>query len=455
MASFRCSKLLSFLGLAAAVSVAGCHGNQSQQSEANSSQPAAQQDQASADPASANLAPVAYTSGAATSEQNESSPSSAEPESAASPDYSNVPAADDSADESDYGIQPEDTAAEPPPALPEYDQPPCPGDGYMWTPGYWYYGPSGYYWVPGAWVQAPYEGALWTPGYWGYSHNRYVFFHGYWGPHIGFYGGIDYGFGYVGLGYQGGYWNGGHFLYNREANNINVTVVHNVYNRTIVHTTIVNHVSYNGGQGGIRVRPRPAELAALREPHAPPMRTQLTIRHDASQNRAQFASVNHGRPERFTAEHPVAADHNVRPVRDTALHNLPPLARPQVETRSNATPENHVEPGREPNRPETNRAEPSHERPVEHAAPARPEPNHTEPNRAEPNRAEPNRAEPNRAEPTRREPERAEPNHAEPGHAAPEHTQPERRPAPPQEHAAPHQEHGRPPAEHKDDQPKR
>ena len=54
-----------------------------------------------------------------------------------------------------------------PPAIPDYDQPPCPGDGYIWTPGYWAWGPDGYYWVNGAWVLPPYAGALWTPGYWG------------------------------------------------------------------------------------------------------------------------------------------------------------------------------------------------------------------------------------------------------------------------------------------------
>jgi hypothetical protein len=87
--------------------------------------------------------------------------------------------------------------------LPDYDQPPSPGDGYLWTPGYWGWGQGGYYWVPGGWVEAPYEGALWTPGYWGYHNHRYGFYRGYWGPHIGFYGGVDYGFGYVGIGYQG------------------------------------------------------------------------------------------------------------------------------------------------------------------------------------------------------------------------------------------------------------
>ena len=37
-----------------------------------------------------------------------------------------------------------------PPLIPVYDQPIAPGYGYLWTPGYWAYGPDGYYWVDGA-----------------------------------------------------------------------------------------------------------------------------------------------------------------------------------------------------------------------------------------------------------------------------------------------------------------
>jgi hypothetical protein len=59
-----------------------------------------------------------------------------------------------------------------PPVLPVYVQPPCPEDGWLWTPGYWAYGDDGYYWVPGTWVPAPYVGALWTPGYWGWGSGR-------------------------------------------------------------------------------------------------------------------------------------------------------------------------------------------------------------------------------------------------------------------------------------------
>src|SRR5215470_14230824 len=94
-----------------------------------------------------------------------------------------------------------------PPALPVYVQPPIPAPGYIWTPGYWAWNGYDYYWVPGTWVLPPELGLLWTPGYWGWSNGVYVFNEGYWGPHVGFYGGVAYGFGYTGVGYEGGYWN--------------------------------------------------------------------------------------------------------------------------------------------------------------------------------------------------------------------------------------------------------
>lgn len=54
-----------------------------------------------------------------------------------------------------------------PPELPVYEQPLCPGDGYLWTPGYWADAgdDDGYYWVPGTWVMTPEPGLLWTPAY--------------------------------------------------------------------------------------------------------------------------------------------------------------------------------------------------------------------------------------------------------------------------------------------------
>ena len=71
-----------------------------------------------------------------------------------------------------------------PPVLPVYEQPLCPGDGYLWTPGYWDYAEDdgGYYWVPGTWVMAPEPGLLWTPAYWGWGGHGYILNQGYWGP---------------------------------------------------------------------------------------------------------------------------------------------------------------------------------------------------------------------------------------------------------------------------------
>ncbi len=182
-----------------------------------------------------------------------------------------------------------------PPVLPVYTQPLCPGAGYLWTPGYWAYGSEGYYWVPGVWVQPPTVGVLWTPAYWGYEGSAYIFHSGYWGPHIGFYGGINYGFGYGGVGFGGGEWRGGSFFYNRSVSNINVTNVTNVYNKTV----IVNNrttVAYNGGPGGIQARPTMQETTYAHENHFQPTANQLDHQTFAAQNRSQLASVNHGRP---------------------------------------------------------------------------------------------------------------------------------------------------------------
>ena len=101
----------------------------------------------------------------------------------------------------------------------------------MWTPGYWAYTDDGYEWVDGAWVLAPYVGALWTPGYWGWGDSGYFWNTGYWGRNIGYYGGINYGFGYFGAGFYGGYWDRDRFFYNRGYNHLDYDHIHNVYDR--------------------------------------------------------------------------------------------------------------------------------------------------------------------------------------------------------------------------------
>jgi len=183
-----------------------------------------------------------------------------------------------------------------PPALPVYAQPMIPGPGYLWTPGYWAYGPDGYYWVPGTWVEPPVVGLLWTPGYWGWAGGVYVWHGGYWGPHVGFYGGINYGFGYTGVGFAGGYWRGGAFFYNRAVANVNVAVIHNSYHTEVVEHGEVSHTSFNGGTGGVAAQPTAAERAAEHEQHVSPTALQTQHERAASTNREMLASANHGRP---------------------------------------------------------------------------------------------------------------------------------------------------------------
>ncbi len=147
-----------------------------------------------------------------------------------------------------------------PPPLLVYQQPMIPAPGYLWVPGYWAWDEDvgDYYWIPGQWVMPPFAGALWTPGYWAWDNGYYYFNDGYWGPAVGYYGGIDYGYGYFGVDYVGGYWASGIFNYNRAYNRIDNRIVH-VYDRTtIINRTVINNrVSYNGGPGGVDIRPTP------------------------------------------------------------------------------------------------------------------------------------------------------------------------------------------------------
>src|SRR5271170_860120 len=154
-----------------------------------------------------------------------------------------------------------------PPELVVYSQPICPQEGYLWTPGYWAYGDEGYFWVPGTWVEPPSEGLLWTPGYWGWNNNMYAWNGGYWGSEVGFYGGVNYGYGYGGSGYQGGYWRNNQFSYNRSVNNVNVREIHNTYQKTVINERAGNSVSYNGGRGGTTARESAAQVTAAREHH--------------------------------------------------------------------------------------------------------------------------------------------------------------------------------------------
>jgi hypothetical protein len=234
-----------------------------------------------------------------------------------------------------------------PPALPIYEQPLCPGDGYIWTPGYWAWSDDDgdYYWVPGTWVLAPEIGFLWTPPYWAWTDGAFVFYDGYWGPRVGFYGGINYGFGYFGEGFEGGRWDSGHFFYNRSVTNVNVTVVHNVYNTTVINRT-ENRVSYNGGNGGVKARPTPQDQAVARERHLPPAATQMQHMRAAGGNPELRASANHGKPPIAATVRPAAfTGRETVPARQAGAPYSPPAnrgsAQPRPGTASHPAPVYH------------------------------------------------------------------------------------------------------------------
>jgi len=235
-----------------------------------------------------------------------------------------------------------------PPPVPVYEQPVIPAPGFIWVPGYWYYGPYGYYWVPGTWVQPPVVGLLWTPGYWGWSEGFFVWHGGYWGPQVGFYGGVNYGYGYPGRGYEGGYWRDNHFWYNREVNNITHVQIQNVYSKTVINNVTVNRVSYVGGPGGLSAQPTAEEQRVAQEHHTPATPVQLQHRETAAARPELVASVNHGKPEiAATAKpgnfesHTVAASRAGGPVPVHARDLPNPQApKPQAPTGAPKPPSN-------------------------------------------------------------------------------------------------------------------
>ena len=150
--------------------------------------------------------------------------------------------------------------------------------------------------MPGTWVEPPQPELLWTPAWWGWVDGRYGFHPGYWGREVGFYGGIDYGFGYTGEGYYGGRWDHGVFFYNRTVNNFTNVRINNVYNERVVINNNAGRASFNGGNGGIQARPTPQQEKFARERHIEATPVQRQHAEVASKDRALFSKQNHGEP---------------------------------------------------------------------------------------------------------------------------------------------------------------
>jgi hypothetical protein len=186
-----------------------------------------------------------------------------------------------------------------PPVLPVYDVPPCPEAGWIWTPGYWAYGNEGYYWVPGSWAPAPFEGALWTPGYWGWGNGLYVWHPGYWGNHVGYYGGINYGGGYFGIGFEGGEWRGHDFFYNTEVIRVGPGIRFMFRDRGYMDRAFVDrdhHIAFSGGPGGVHHEMMERERFAEHEHHIAPTEFQMNHESHAMGDRNSYFHNNNGRP---------------------------------------------------------------------------------------------------------------------------------------------------------------
>jgi WXXGXW repeat (2 copies) len=244
-----------------------------------------------------------------------------------------------------------------PPELPIYEQPICPDEGYIWTPGYWAYGDDDYYWVPGTWVMAPEVGYLWTPGYWGGDGDGYIFHEGYWGTEVGFYGGINYGYGYFGRGYEGGRWDNGHFAYNQSVSRVDGSRNRNVYNARVDDNNHGNRVSFNGGNGGVQVRATSQEESAGRERHIAPVAAQTQHVQSARANPELRASANRGNP-------PIAATAKPGAFKDTGsiaaseggtVHTPPDASSHNNIRQASETPR----PAAETNQPATETARPA------------------------------------------------------------------------------------------------
>ena len=184
-----------------------------------------------------------------------------------------------------------------PPALPVYTQPPCPVEGYLWTPGYWGYGAAGYYWGSGecgwrclAWefcghraIGASLAGCM--AGMQGTGDRT-------WASTAVLTTALDMAgsASWAGIGAV-------EASFTTAPCSMWAWVFHNTFvDRTVVNTTVVNnHFSFNG-EGGAMARPTPAEQAVEHENHFQPTPNQVSHENAMAQDRNQLASTNGGHP---------------------------------------------------------------------------------------------------------------------------------------------------------------
>jgi hypothetical protein len=77
------------------------------------------------------------------------------------------------------------------------------------------------------------------------------------------------------VGYEGGRWENGVIAYNRTVNNFGGVTITNVYEKTVIVAPGASRESFNGGSGGITLRPRAEEEAAAHGQHVVAIPAQL------------------------------------------------------------------------------------------------------------------------------------------------------------------------------------
>jgi hypothetical protein len=139
------------------------------------------------------------------------------------------------------------------------------------------------------------------------------------------------------------------------------TVIHNTYvDRTIVvNNTIVNnnHVSYNGGPGGIQHTATPAEQVAERDQHTAPTSFQTQQQQTAKADKSSYAKANGGHPQTVVAARPPGEETHVAAT--VPKPEATPAARPEENIAPKAEPESHAAPAQHAT-PQERAAPPEH-----------------------------------------------------------------------------------------------
>jgi hypothetical protein len=126
---------------------------------------------------------------------------------------------------------------------------------------------------------------------------------------------VNYGYGYMGVGFVGGMWRGHSFIYNTAVMHVDERHIHNVYvDRDVVRRyTIANdrRVSFSGGRDGIHHDPMPEERFADRDRHVEESQYQRSHENAARSDKSFYARNNGGHPSNVVVQRPMSGPNSV------------------------------------------------------------------------------------------------------------------------------------------------